>query len=150
MVKVRVRTLHMTRLKKKLLEAPIALRKEVSGLLKTGAELVEADVKREIQNGAKTGRLYKRKGIEYRASAPGQAPAFATGALFRTIKVKASNAAKPAARLVADGIYRLMEFGTKRMGARPAFLPAWARHKQPITNKVETESVGIFRKFKVR
>lgn len=149
MVKIRVRTLHMTRLKKKLLEAPVAMRREVSALLKTGAEAVEADVKREIQNGAKTGRLYKRKRIEYRASAPGQAPAFATGSLFRTIRTKASNAAKPAARLVADGIYRLMEFGTKRMSARPAFLPAWARHKQSVTQKVEQGSKAIFRKFKV-
>lgn len=149
MAKVRVKTLNFTRLKKKLLQAPIELRREVSGLLATGAAAVEADVKRDIEHGTKTGRMYVRKGVKYRASAPGQAPAYATGSLFRTIKTKVSNAAKPNAKLVADGVYRLMEFGTRLMAARPAFLPAWQRHKAPIARKVETESKNIFRKFKV-
>lgn len=149
MAKVRVKTLNFTRLKKKLLQAPIELRREVSGLLATGAATVEADVKREIEHGTKTGRIYVRKGVRYRASAPGQAPAFATGSLFRTIKTKVSNAAKPNAKLVADGVYRLMEFGTRLMAARPAFLPAWQRHKAPIAAKVEAGSKSIFRKFKV-
>jgi hypothetical protein len=148
-VKVRAKMLNLTRLKRKLERAPIELRREVASLMEEGAKTIEDDVKRQIRDGTKTGRWYTRSKITYRASAPGQAPAFATGALYRTIKTIASKATKPNARVIADGVYRLMEFGTRLMAARPAFLPAWQRHKRPITAKVERESVAVFRKFKV-
>lgn len=146
-VKVRARTLNLTRLKRKLTQAPIELRREVAGLMVDGAELVEADAKRQIKDMPKTGRWYTRLRVRYQASAPGEAPAYASGALFKTIQVKKSAGAKPNARLVADGIYRLMEFGTRLMAARPAFLPAFNRNKQGIIDKVERESKSVFRKY---
>ena len=80
--------------------------------------------------------MYVRKGVKYRASAPGQAPAYATGSLFRTIKVKLSNATKPNAKLVADGVYRLMEFGTRHQAPQPFMRPAWDAHKGRLVDDI--------------
>ena len=146
-VKVRARTLNLTRLKRKLTQAPIELRREVAGLMVEGATTIEEDVKRQIKDLPKTGRWYTRLRTRYQASAPGEAPAYASGSLFKTIQVKKGTGAKPNARLIADGVYRLMEFGTRLMAARPAFLPAFNRNKQRIIDKVERESKGVFRKY---
>lgn len=145
-VKVRAKMLNLTRLKKKLEQAPIELRREVAGLMAEGAETIEEDVKRQIKDMPKTGRWYTRLRVRYQASAPGEAPAYASGSLFKTIQVKKGAGSKPNARLIADGVYRLMEYGTRLMAARPAFLPAFHRHKQGIIDKVERESKAVFRK----
>lgn len=145
-VKLKIRTLGLTKLKRKLERAPVELRKDLAGLMQSGGETLADEVKRQIANGPKTGRWYTRAKVRYRASASGEAPAYATGSLFRTIRVKTTTATKPGARVIADGVYRLMEFGTRLMAARPAFLPAFQRLKRPIADKVEHGSKAAFAK----
>lgn len=143
---VSTKMLGLTSLKKKLYKAPLALRKEVAGLMEGAAETVRDDVRNQIRNEPKTGRWYTRRGIRYQASAPGQAPAYATGALFKTIGIKKSSGTKPNARLIADGVYRLMELGTRLMRPRPAFVPAFKRNAKAIIDKVERKSRDVFKK----
>lgn len=136
------------RLKRKLDLLPLALRREVAGLMQEGAETVAEDVRRQIASEPKSGRWYIRRNIRYRASAPGEAPALATGALFGTIRIKTSTRGdKPKARLLADGVYRLLERGTRLMRARPAFVPALRRNAKAIIERVEGKSRDVFRRL---
>lgn len=77
----------------------------------------------KIKGGAKSGRIYRRGSITHQASAPGQSPATDTGVLIRSAKTEVDTAAKEINGVVSFGaLYaRMLEFGTRRMAARPFF-----------------------------
>lgn len=72
-----------------------------------------------ITSPPKTGRIYKRRGVEHQASAPGEAPASDTGRLVnsRTIDLFPEDLR---ARLTFRTDYAAaLEFGTEKMAPRP-------------------------------
>jgi HK97 gp10 family phage protein len=80
----------------------------------------------EIQQGAKTGRVYKKRGGKaHKASAAGEAPATDEGILVQNITVEKKKIMHydVGSRKAAPHGYWL-EFGTSRMDARPWLTPA--------------------------
>lgn len=104
--------------------------------------LVQSDAIKSIQRGTKTGRVYKRGSVEHQASAPGEAPATDTGALVSsTHRVDGELVAA-----VGTGLEygRDLEFGTKKMKARPWLFPAlesarpaWERGLRDLMKKLK-------------
>lgn len=85
---------------------------------------------RESMEGSKSGRVYRLPGggRRHRASAPGEAPAVATGRLRAGVGVRLAAGGLGATVGVHDaslaGIAANLEFGTRAMAARPWLLPA--------------------------
>lgn len=108
-------------------------------VLQTALE-VQTDVKRMIQSGPKTGRVYRRgKGknlsATHQASAPGQPPATDSGTLVSSIYFEQENplVATIGSRL-AYAAY--LEFGTRRMRARPSWTPAVTKAMPKLKERV--------------
>jgi HK97 gp10 family phage protein len=108
---------------------------EIAKAVTATALQVDGDIKKAIQRGAKSGRVYVRRGKSHQASAPGQAPATDTGSLVSSIKFK------QVTRLTAEVESRLayaafLEFGTQRMAARPAWVPAIEKARPDFARRV--------------
>lgn len=90
-------------------------------VIETAAE-IEGDIKLRIQQGPKTGRVYRRGNVTHQASAPGESPASDTGGLIGSIQHERDG------KLAASVLSRLdeatyLEFGTQRIAPRPAWVP---------------------------
>lgn len=83
------------------------------------AMVLRNEVLRLLQKGPKTGRVYKRRSVMHRASAPGEAPATDTGALVRSVMMDVVEASLEAIVSVGTLYARMLEFGTLLMGRRP-------------------------------
>jgi HK97 gp10 family phage protein len=102
--------------------------------LKGAIDLMVADAKRAVARGPKTGRIYmkgKNKSIRHQASAPGEPPATDTGRLLNSIVGDAKVVGKQVqgyldARTAYAGY---LEFGTRRMAARPFMTPAVMKNR---------------------
>lgn len=83
---------------------------------------IDADIKARMQ-APKSGREYRRGGRTHIASAPGQAPAIDIGALINSIQ---DEFPAPHHGIVFSNLDYgpHLEFGTSRMAARPAWIPA--------------------------
>lgn len=83
------------------------------------------DRARRLMELPKHGRFYSRRGRVHQASAPGEPPAVDTGALYESLRVEKAGDAD---YLVGTGDEKAvwLEFGTRRMAARP-FLARAAR-----------------------
>lgn len=83
---------------------------------------------RELMLERKTGRIYKIKGVEHQAAAPGEAPALLTANLFESVDYVVSGSHQ-----VEFGVrvpYGLdQELGTEKMSAHPFIVPT-AKAKQ--------------------
>ena len=84
-----------------------------------GAESVLATAISHIMHDPKTGRIYRRRGVEHQASAPGEAPASDTGTL-----VQRSTTEHDAGALVSTVFFRTayaaaLEYGTAKIAPRP-------------------------------
>lgn len=109
------------------------------GLLAAGEE-VRDEVLRLILHTPKTGHLYRRRGAVHQASAPGEAPASDTGTLVSRITVDTSDLSALVVRVGAHTNYAAyLEFGTRRMAARPFMRPALLGKTQRIVDLVADE-----------
>ncbi len=90
----------------------------VGKIVKTTLLAVEADIKSRMA-GAKSGRTYG----SHVASAPGEAPAIDTGALVNSIQTAMDSQTSGAVYTNME-YGQMLEFGTSRMLARPAWIPA--------------------------
>ena len=83
------------------------------------ANVVEAKAVDLILNTAKSGRVYRRRGVEHRASGPGEPPASDTGRLLASHRVEVS-AESLWARVMFSTRYAVyLELGTFKMEPRP-------------------------------
>jgi len=113
---------------------------EIAKAVINTAFAVDFDIKQRIQRGPKTGRVYKRGrgrnlSATHQASAPGESPATDTGVLVNSI------AFKQVSKLTAEVESRLayatyLEFGTRSIAARPAWLPAIEKMRPEFAKRV--------------
>ena len=110
--------------------------RNVSRVVDATALSINRDVKDLMDRGTKTGRIYRRRNIEHRASAPGQAPATDTGFLLSSIYYERNTplSATVGSRL-AYAYY--LEFGTLRIAPRPAWLPATEKNREKFNRLLE-------------
>ena len=118
---------------KKLMDEMKARQEKMEAQLGTAVKLAAQDVKnecvREISKGSRTGKTYKRRGVEHQASAPGEFPKTDTGRLVGSLAFRMLNALTAIAGSIAgDSIVaeyaKSLEFGTRKMAARPFLVPA--------------------------
>lgn len=84
-----------------------------------GAHAVQEEAIRLVQDPPKTGRTYRRRGVEHQASAPGEAPASDTGNLAGNITVDEPNLATLTVTVTARTKYSAaLEFGTPTIEPR--------------------------------
>ena len=83
---------------------------------------INTAVKKRIQRGPKTGRVYVRGNVTHQASAPGESPATDTGTLASSVyfEQKSKLSSTIGSRL-AYAYY--LEYGTARIKPRPAWIP---------------------------
>lgn len=110
--------------------------RNISRVIDATALTINRDVKDSMDREVKTGRLYRRRNIEHRASAPGQAPATDTGFLLSSIYYERNTplSATVGSRL-AYAYY--LEFGTVRIAPRPAWLPATEKNREKFNRLLE-------------
>lgn len=97
----------------------------IDGLKAIGLGLLSTS-KERIQRGSKSGRIYEKYGPRrtHRASAPGESPATDTGGLVSS-GFQELDAPSVEVRVGFGKLYAAMlEYGTRRMAARPFLLPA--------------------------
>ncbi len=86
---------------------------------------VQNTARRSIMDGPKTGRIYRiSKTVEHRASAPGEAPANRTGRLVASIVYQVDRQQLHVDITAGTEYARHLEFGTRKMAARPFLIPA--------------------------
>jgi HK97 gp10 family phage protein len=114
------------------------IERELKVGLYAAAKKVEADAKRSIASGEKTGRTYRRRSVTHQASAPGEAPASDTGRLVNSINGEVVGTFEAIVR-AGGGIVkyaRMLEFGTIKMAARPFFQPALEKNRNWIVERL--------------
>lgn len=81
--------------------------------------LVEQRAVDLILSPPKSGRIYRRRGVAHRASAPGEAPANDTGRLVNSRRIELFPERLRARLTFSTSYAALLELGTSRMEARP-------------------------------
>lgn len=108
----------------------------VAKAVKAVAFMINADVKQAYQKGPKTGRIYQRGGVTHQASAPGEAPATDTGTLVSSVYFDQES--KMSATVGSRLAYaHYLEFGTRNIAQRPAWVPATERARPKLAELIE-------------
>lgn len=105
-------------------------------LVETGM-LIEGHAKRSIQEGPKTGRVYRRGNRTHQASAPGEAPATDTGTLVSSITYSVDKQGLSVRVGTNLDIGLFLEMGTVRIEARPWLQPALDQQSKNIQKTFE-------------
>src|SRR4051812_5695027 len=102
------------------------LRRSVMQEIVKGTEDIRNESISLILNTEKTGRVYRHRGVEHQASAPGEPPASDTGRLVNSISTAYDfdNMSGSIVVSVDYGFY--LEYGTEKMEPRPYLRPALA------------------------
>jgi len=96
---------------------------------------INGNVKKALQSGPKTGRVYKRGKVTHQASAPGQAPATDTGTLASSIYFENGRLSATIGSRLAYAYY--LEFGTARIAPRPSWAPATLAARDAFQRRVD-------------
>lgn len=95
----------------------VSVLKRMQQAVEGAAIAVQKTAKTEIQKGSRSGRIYRRRTITHRASAPGEYPKTDTGRLVSSIRTDFGNFT---AEVGSDVIYsEYLESGTQIMQPRP-------------------------------
>jgi HK97 gp10 family phage protein len=116
-----------------------AVASEIQKGLYASAKQVEGEAKKSILSGSKSGRIYTRRSVTHRASAPGEAPASDTGRLVNSINSQLSGPSEATVKAGA-GIAQYapwLEFGTSKIAPRPFMFPALEKSKQWIYDRMQ-------------
>lgn len=112
------------------------LRKGAAEGVIIGTESVREEALRLILRTPKSGRIYRRRGVEHQASAPGEAPASDTGRLVGSITTRYENDNLRGFVQAATRYTRFLEFGTSKMAPRPYMRPALANKIQEVEARI--------------
>lgn len=109
-----------------------------------GTESIRNEMIRLIQSPPKTGRIYRRRGVEHQASAPGQAPATDTGRLVNSIVTRYEPSELTGIVGVTAAYGDDLEFGTQKMEPRPYARPAVRNKIRGIEADIANELKQVF------
>lgn len=131
-----------TKITKKRLETNLP--KNVMRHMRRSGMLIENEAKKSIQQGTKSGRIYKRKSVEHQASSAGEPPATDTG--FLVSNISSEQPYKLGKDVLVEIISKApyskhLEFGTRNMSARPFMQPATEKAKPKIRRFFKSESL---------
>jgi hypothetical protein len=124
-MKINVEVQGIDNIRRELKKRGDSAERSVKAAVLGGALMVQAESRRSIQRGPKTGRRYKKsKNVTHIASAPGQPPATDTGRLVSGVLISAEQGGY-AVRVGTNIKYgKDLEYGTRKMAARPWLFPA--------------------------
>lgn len=108
-----------------------------------GTEAVHEEATSLILDGEKTGRIYRRRGVEHQASAPGQAPASDTGRLVQSGRTSYDKAEVSGTAQWSTDYAEYLEHGTEKMEPRPFARPALANKKDEIAADIADEIKAV-------
>jgi len=113
------------------------MRKGVDDAVAAGGLMMQSEIKRRIQQGPATGRVYKRRGVVHQASAPGEAPMSDTGRLANSVMFDRKGFAR--ASVFSGLMYAAyLEWGTSRMPEeRPVWMPVAKQYWPKIKGLIE-------------
>ncbi len=109
----------------------------INALNEIGSEVIKED-KRLIRSKNKTGRIYKFRGRDHQASAPGEAPAMMTGRLLRSANYRTRNHQEMSVGESSD-YAAFLENGTRKMSPRPHLIRA-INNKAGVTYNILVEA----------
>lgn len=104
-----------------------------------GTELVRGEMLRLIMQTEKSGRIYRRGGVEHQASAPGEPPASDTGGLVSSINTVYDTQRLSGRVRVGAAHGPHLEFGTSKMEPRPFARPALVNTRERVEQAVNGE-----------
>ena len=110
-----------------------------------GVESVIEEGNSMIMDGKKTGRIYRRRGVEHQASAPGEAPASDTGRLVQSAHSEFDPADLSGEAIWSTEYAKPLEYGTAKMAPRPYARPALANKKDEIVSGIEGEIAAVLK-----
>jgi HK97 gp10 family phage protein len=101
--------------------------------------VLSGEMRASINRSPASGRVYKRRGIVHRASAPGEPPATDRGTLSASIDYKVERTGRYK-RLVRVGTQlkygKWLEYGTVRIKPRPFARPALKKYEKKLPEMV--------------
>jgi HK97 gp10 family phage protein len=97
---------------------------------------IDGEVKRRIARGPATGRVYEKYNPRrtHQASAPGEAPMTDTGRLVSSVYVDPGRLSATVGSRLAYAAY--LEYGTRRMGARPVWRPVAEKEAKEFRKRI--------------
>lgn len=138
------------RLTEKLRRIPLAQRVAVAKAMGTGAVLIQGDARRLIQRGARSGRIYRRGGVQHQASAPGEPPKTDLGGLAPSIFAELDQD-KLGAEVGTNLAYgKHLEFGTTKMAARPWLGRTFEANRERVGKLIADAARQALREFRRR
>jgi HK97 gp10 family phage protein len=112
------------------------MRKGVDDAVAAGGLMMQSEIKKRIQRGPATGRIYKRRGVVHQASAPGESPMSDTGRLANSVMFDRKGYAR--ASVFSGLMYAAyLEWGTSRMSPRPVWMPVAKQYGPKIRSLIE-------------
>jgi len=105
------------------------LRSDIAKQMAVALAQMNADVKKGINTGARTGRIYERDGRVRQRSAPGELPKTDTGDLVSKFSTKVKSREKSVTGLLSNNSDHAvqLEFGSPHKGGRPFMRPLWVK-----------------------
>lgn len=140
MARVSATILNVKSLSNKLRRIPLEHARGVARAIALGALEVEGNAKRNIQRGSRSGRVYPpiagRRSRSHQASAPGEFPKSDSGALAASIthQIDADGLGASVGTNILYGPH--LEFGTRKMAARPWLQPSFNQAKERIRLRI--------------
>lgn len=104
-----------------------------------GTEDVRTEADSLMNESPRSGRVYTRRGVSHRASAPGEPPAPDTGRLRQSLRTEYNRELLMGTAIASTAYAQALEFGTSRIAPRPFMRPALANRKDEIEADIAAE-----------
>ncbi len=106
-----------------------------------GVEAIKNNAVAKILSGDKSGIIYRRRGVDHQASAPGEAPASDTGRLAQSARTELDPQGISGQVIFSTAYAAAMEFGPEdgSIAARPYARPALAEEREGFAEGVSAE-----------
>lgn len=104
-----------------------------------GTEDVRTEADSLMNESPRSGRVYTRRGVSHRASAPGEPPAPDTGRLRQSLRTEYNRELLMGTAIASTAYAESLEFGTSRIAPRPFMRPALANRKDEIEAGIADE-----------